>query len=63
MTEAAKRRVESLTCWRGSVTATPLTGGITNLNFLVEDGGDRFVVRLGGDIPVHQVMRFKRACG
>ena len=58
MTEAAKQRVESLTCWRGSVTATPLTGGITNLNFLVEDGGDRFVVRLGGDIPVHQVMRF-----
>jgi thiamine kinase-like enzyme len=51
-------RVEQLSHWRGPVTAEPLTGGITNLNFLVEDGGEKYVVRLGGDIPVHQVMRF-----
>ena len=35
----------------------PLAGGITNRNFLVRHRGERFVVRIGDDIPVHQVMR------
>ena len=35
----------------------PLDGGITNTNFVVEDRGRRFVVRIGEDIPVHQIMR------
>jgi thiamine kinase-like enzyme len=55
---AAKQRAEGLPCWRGPVTAEPLDGGMTNTNFLVEDRGERFVVRIGDDIPVHQVMRF-----
>jgi len=33
-------------------------GGITNANFLIEDRGQRFVVRIGDDIPVHGVLRF-----
>ncbi len=33
-------------------------GGITNRNFLVRDGDRRAVVRLGADIPVHQILRF-----
>ena len=36
----------------------PVTGGITNANFLVEDGGERFFVRIGEDIPVHGVLRW-----
>ena len=55
---ASKIRVEALPCWHGPVTATPLDGGITNVNFTVRDGADKFVVRLGGDIPIHHVMRF-----
>lgn len=51
-------RVKSLRFWSGPVAPQPLTGGITNANFLVEDRGERFVVRVGDDIPVHGVMRF-----
>src|SRR3546814_5475119 len=51
-------RVRSLRFWSGPVAPRPLTGGITNANFLVEDRGERFVVRVGDDIPVHGVMRF-----
>lgn len=47
----------SLPCWRGEVDPQPLGGGITNLNFLVEDAGRRAVVRIGDDIPVHQILR------
>src|SRR5215207_5309874 len=53
-----KTRAETLPCWRGPVAAEPLPGGMTNTNFVVRDGGERFVVRIGDDIPVHQVMRF-----
>jgi thiamine kinase-like enzyme len=35
-----------------------LEGGITNRNYVVRDGSRRAVVRIGGDIPVHGVMRF-----
>ena len=51
-------RAAGLTCWSGRVSPEPLTGGITNKNFVVRDRGMRFVVRIGDDIPVHQVMRF-----
>lgn len=48
----------TLPIWRGEVTAEPLTGGITNVNYLVSDDTGRYVVRVGDDIPLHQVMRF-----
>jgi thiamine kinase-like enzyme len=51
-------KVRSLTCWQGQVESEPLHGGITNRNFLVRDGARRAVVRIGDDIPVHQIMRF-----
>jgi thiamine kinase-like enzyme len=35
----------------------PLPGGLTNLSYVVEDAGEKFVVRCGGDIPVHHVFR------
>lgn len=51
-------RIFELPCWSGKVDPTPLLGGITNKNYLVADRGQKFVVRLGEDIPIHGVMRF-----
>ncbi|MEX0758265.1 MAG: choline kinase, partial [Tistlia sp.] len=51
-------RVAALDIWSGRVEPRPVEGGITNTNFLVEDAGRRFFVRVGADIPVHGVMRF-----
>ena len=51
-------RIRHLPIWHGEISATPLTGGITNVNYLVTDGTNKYVVRVGDDIPLHQVMRF-----
>lgn len=51
-------RIINLDCWSGPVEPQRLTGGLTNVNFVVEDGGEKFVVRTGDDIPVHRIMRF-----
>ena len=56
--DTASARIAALPCWRGAVSPQRLAGGITNVNYVVEDAGEKFVVRLGGDIPIHQVMRF-----
>ncbi len=53
-----RERAENLPCWSGPVEARPLSGGISNHNFVVEDGGRKYVVRIGGDHLVHNVMRF-----
>lgn len=53
-----RRRAAGLSLWRGPVDPQPLDGGITNTNFTVEDRGRRFVVRVGGDLPHHGIMRF-----
>jgi thiamine kinase-like enzyme len=55
---AAAERVSRLPIWKGTVSPSRLAGGITNLNFSVTDAGERFVVRVGEDIPVHHVLRF-----
>ena len=54
----AKRFAAGLSIWTGAVDPQPLGGGITNVNFVVEDGGETYVVRVGNDILVHQVLRF-----
>ena len=51
-------RIRALGFWSGPVDPQPLGGGITNTNFTVVDGGKKYVVRLGDDIPLHNVMRF-----
>ena len=53
-----RTRAASLKLWQGEVDPQPLSGGITNVNFLVEDAGRHYVVRVGDDIPIHQVKRF-----
>jgi thiamine kinase-like enzyme len=51
------QRLAALPCWRGKVSFEPLKGGLSNLAFLADDRGEKFVVRCGGDIPVHHVFR------
>ncbi|EBA14893.1 putative choline kinase protein [Roseobacter sp. SK209-2-6] len=51
-------RIRALPIWQGEIEATPLDGGITNVNYLVQDQSAKYVVRVGDDIPLHQVMRF-----
>ncbi len=53
-----KERAAALPFWSQPVDPQPLHGGITNTNFVVQQGGEKFVVRIGSDIPVHGVMRF-----
>ena len=61
MTIDAELIISKLGCWQGSIELEPLEGGITNHNYLVHDKGDsrKYVVRLGGDIPVHHISRKK----
>jgi thiamine kinase-like enzyme len=54
----AQDRVATLSIWKGPVRPQRLVGGITNLNFLVEDAGQRYVVRVGDDLAVHHILRF-----
>lgn len=58
MTQTLHDRLKALPCWTGPVDPRPLGGGITNSNFVVDDGPQRYVVRVGQDIPLHNVMRF-----
>ena len=53
----AYERVNGLSFWRDPVNPEPLEGGITNVNYVVAHQGEKFVVRLGDDIPVHHVVR------
>lgn len=58
MSDALVARVRRLPCWRSpQVGVTPLKGGLSNESFRVEDAGESFVVRIGGDIPAHHVFR------
>jgi len=58
MNTSIRSRVAQLNFWSSDVDPVPLDGGITNTNFTVDDRGERYVVRVGDDIPVHGVMRF-----
>lgn len=53
-----EERIHALDFWSGPIGIAPLAGGITNLNFVVTDAGQQYVVRLGQDIPEHLVMRW-----
>jgi thiamine kinase-like enzyme len=58
MNESARAKAANLEFWSSPVEPEPLGGGITNTNFIVSDRDERFVVRIGDDIPIHGVMRF-----
>ena len=52
-----EERIHALGIWQGPIDIVPITGGLTNRNYLVRDGAQRRVVRLGDDIPVHHINR------
>ncbi len=54
---ATFERVARLSCWSGEVSPEPLLGGITNTNFLVRDGEQKYVVRVGEDLSLHGILR------
>jgi thiamine kinase-like enzyme len=51
------KKIKSIPIWKSELKIEKINGGITNQNFLVEDSGNKFVVRLGEDIPEHLVSR------
>ncbi len=50
-------RINALPLWTGPIRAEPLGGGITNVNFVVQDARKKAVVRIGNDIPLHHILR------
>ena len=56
-------RIRGLPIWTGPILVEPLPGGITNRNFLVGDGNERFVARIGEELPLLGVdRRNERVC-
>jgi thiamine kinase-like enzyme len=51
-------RIHALPLWTGPIEIAPLPGGLTNRNYVVTDRRQRVVVRIGGDVPMHGIMRF-----
>src|ERR1700686_1551148 len=46
----AEDAIGHIALWRGKeVKVSPLSGGLTNENYLVEAGGERYVMRLPGE--------------
>ena len=60
MTEA-EARVRALPLWQKPVSLEPLKGGVSNASFRVTDSQGRYVARVGGDYPFHQVSREREA--
>jgi thiamine kinase-like enzyme len=59
MSDAAHDLIRSLPCFKGAINVEALAGGMTNRNFLVVDQQrERFVARLGRDLPEHGILRF-----
>ena len=56
-TQDSLARAARLSFWSGPVSPQPLAGGLTNTNCLVEDGGRKYVVRIGGDMIEHGIIR------
>lgn len=50
-------RITVLPFWKGPVQPTLLPGGLGNQSYIVDDQGDKFVVRFGRDHPAQHVFR------
>lgn len=50
-------KIRALPCWNGNITIAPLSGGLSNANYLVTDANGKHVVRFGVDYPFHHVSR------
>ncbi|NKB76850.1 MAG: phosphotransferase [Gammaproteobacteria bacterium] len=52
-----EERIVRLPCWQGPLKIAPLSGGMTNENYLVVDQSGKYVVRVGDDSPEHLILR------
>ncbi len=55
--EAHAHRIRSLPLWSGPIVLRHLEGGITNRNYLVDDGKERFVARVGEELFILGIDR------
>ena len=55
--DAALARAAGLPIWTAPRDVQSLGGGITNFNVSLVDQGNRYVVRVGEDIPLHGILR------
>ena len=51
------QRIRSLPIWSGPIALERLHGGITNRNYLVHDGSERFVARVGEELLILGIDR------
>ncbi len=56
--DGVEDRIRALPLWAGPIEIAPLPGGLTNRNYVVTEPGRKAVVRLGGDVAIHGIMRF-----
>ena len=57
MSDNIDQLISSIPIWQNKIIISRIDGGITNQNFLVEDGIKKYFVRVGKDIPEHLVYR------
>ena len=57
MTATPEDRIRNLGIWSGAITIEPLSGGMTNRNYLVRDARKTVAVRFGEDIDFHMISR------
>jgi thiamine kinase-like enzyme len=58
MSEDARKRAADLAFWSGNVAPEAIAGSTSNHNFMVEDDGQRFFVRVADDAYEHAIFRF-----
>ena len=51
--------IRSLPFWKNEIKIKAIKGGLTNQNFLIQENSKKFFVRLGDDMPEHNVSRSK----
>jgi len=51
--------IRSLPFWKNEIKIKAIKGGLTNQNFLVQENSKKFFVRLGDDMPEHNISRSK----
>lgn len=56
--DGVEDRIRALDLWTGPIEIAKLPGGLTNRNYVVTAPGRKCVVRIGGDVPIHGIMRF-----
>jgi len=49
--------IKSLKIWKNDISIKPIEGGMTNQNFLVTDGSQKYFVRIGKNISEHLIFR------